>query len=127
NAWENVTVGDNGELIVDCRDGVGNHLETAVRDVVVEALQNVVDAAAGVEIQILPEAENIPGVGLIIGGLNDTINETLGTVTDLGDAATEIIGEIGDGAIDLTNDLAHVQRSEERRVGQGCGSRVDRD
>src|SRR5699024_1162458 len=94
NGVEEVETGPNGELIVDFTDGVGNHLETAIQDVVVQTLQNVVDAANALEIKILPGAEKIPGVGLIIGALNNTINGALSTVTDLGQLATSIIGDI---------------------------------
>lgn len=52
-----VTVGENGELVADFTAGLGNHLESAVNDVVVQTLQNVVTALNALEIKILPEAE----------------------------------------------------------------------
>src|SRR5699024_7989222 len=42
NTSQAVTVGPNGELIVDFSDGLGQHLETAVNDVVVQTLENLV-------------------------------------------------------------------------------------
>src|SRR5699024_10271602 len=109
NSSQAVTIGQNGELIVDFSDGLGQHLETAVNDVVIETLENLVDALNGVELAILPGAENIPGVGLIIGGLNSAINGVLGGVTSLVGEVTGVLNQITDGTLDLSTDLAHVQ------------------
>src|SRR5699024_8926871 len=109
NASQAVTVGPNGELIVDFSDGLGKHLETAVNDVVIQTLNNLVNALNGLEIAILPGAQNIPGVGLIIGGLNSAINGVLGGVTDLASDIIGVVDNIANGVLDLSTDLAHIQ------------------
>src|SRR5699024_10569580 len=109
NASLATTVGPNGELIVDFSDGLGQHLETAVNEVVIETLENLVGALNGVRLAILPGEENIPGVGLIIGGLNSTINGVLGGVTSLVGEVTGVLDQLTDGVLDLSTDLAHVQ------------------
>src|SRR5699024_8499258 len=109
NTTQAVTIGENGELIVDFSDGLGQHLETAVNDVVIETLENLVGALNGVKLAILPGAESIPGVGLIISGLNSAINGVLGGVTSLVGEVTGVLDQLTDGVLDLSTDLAHVQ------------------
>ncbi|MCM3111907.1 Ig-like domain-containing protein [Lederbergia lenta] len=103
------TIAEDGSITVDFSDGLGNHLETAINEVVVTLLEDVVTALNGVELAILPGAEEIPGVGLIIGGLNDLVNGVLGTVTGTVDEVVGLIDDITDGTIDLTNDLVGLQ------------------
>src|SRR5699024_8076880 len=83
NTSQAVTVGPNGELIVDFSDGLGQHLETAVNDVVVQTLENLVTALEGLHLAVLPGAEDIPLLGQLVQQLNNLVNGVLGTATSL--------------------------------------------
>src|SRR5699024_10191637 len=76
-------VHEDGTVTVDFSDGIGNHIDSAVNDIVIEALNDVVDAINNVKIEILPGAADLPGVGIIIDGLNDLVNGVLGSLTDV--------------------------------------------
>src|SRR5699024_1252310 len=60
NITQAVTVGPDGELIVDFSDGLGEHLETAVNDVVIQTLENLVTALNGLNLELLPGASDVP-------------------------------------------------------------------
>lgn len=98
------TVNDDGTIIVDFSDGLGNHLETAVTDIVQAALDDVNTAVNNLEINIL---SLLPIVGDLLSSLTNSllvplIGNVTGAVNTLGTSLTN-------GVIDLTNDLASAQ------------------
>src|SRR5699024_9410270 len=109
NITQAVTIGENGELIVDFSDGLGQHLETAVNDVVIQTLENLVTALNGLNLELLPGASDIPLLGQLVQTLNGLINGVLGTATDLVGEVTGVLDQLTDGVLDLSTDLAHVQ------------------
>ncbi|EKN64988.1 Ig-like domain-containing protein [Schinkia azotoformans] len=95
NGQADVQVLDNGLLIVDFGEGLGNHLNTVVNDVVIELLENVADAIEGVKVggvagYLLSPVVN-PTIGLLKGLVTTMINPLITNLTN--------------GVIDLTNDL----------------------
>src|SRR5699024_9823088 len=58
-------------------------------------------------ISILPEAERLPGLGLIVRGLNATINTTLSGLTGLAGTVTDTLSALD--VPGLTSELARVQ------------------
>src|SRR5699024_627556 len=109
NTSQAVTVGPNGELIVDFSDGLGQHLETAVNDVVVQTLENLVTALNGLDLEILPGASDIPLLGQLVQQLNNLVNGVLGTATSLASEVVGVLDDLANGVLDLTTDLAHIQ------------------
>src|SRR5699024_8755702 len=109
NITQAVTVGPDGELIVDFSDGLGEHLETAVNDVVVHTLENLVTALNGLNLELLPGESDVPLLGQLVQTLNGLINGVLGTATDLVGEVTGVLDQLTDGVLDLSTDLAHVQ------------------
>src|SRR5699024_7281776 len=82
----NVPVHIDGNVVsVDFTDGVGNHLEGIVKDLVYETVTNVIDAIDGLKINILPGLPSIPG----IPDPRNIINGLLGEVTGLASALAE--------------------------------------
>lgn len=83
----------DGSILVNFSDGLGNHLESAVQDVVVQLLNDVVDAIGNVSIDILGGGISVP-----LEPLQALVQPLLG-----------LIDNISSGAVDLSNDLAGVQ------------------
>ncbi|WP_371863294.1 adhesive domain-containing protein, partial [Oceanobacillus sojae] len=95
---------ENGTIAVTFSDGLGNHLETAVVDVVQSALDDVSNAVNNLEINILSD---LPIVGDLLNSLtNDLLLPLVGNVTE---EVTNLATELTDGTIDLSNDLASAQ------------------
>ena len=89
------TVGPDGEVVVSFSDGLGNHLDTAVNDVVLQLLNDVVEAIGNL---------NASGIG------SSVLNPVLSTLSGLVDSTVvPLVNEITSGAVDLTSDLAGVQ------------------
>lgn len=103
---ENVdyTVGEDGTVVVSFSDGLGNHLESTVTDVVQSALDDVTNAVNNLEINIL---SGLPIVGNLLNTLtNDLLLPLIGTVTD---EVTNVSTQLTDGSIGLSNSLAGAQ------------------
>ena len=98
------TVNDDGTIVVSFTDGLGNHLETAVVDVVQSALYDVSEAVNNLEINIL---SGLP----IVGGLLDrlTNNLLLPLVGNVIEELNNISTQLTEGTIPLSNDLASAQ------------------
>jgi LPXTG-motif cell wall-anchored protein len=95
---------ENGTITVDFSDGIDNHLDTAVEDVVLQLLRDITTAAEALEINLLG---GVPIVGDLVNGLiNGILDLATGTILP---AVEEVISEITTGAIDLTGDLAAAQ------------------
>ena len=107
NGTAPVTVNADGTVTVDMTDGLGNNLDTAVNGVVIQVLNDLITSLNGVSISILPEAESIPGLGLIVRGLNATINTTLSDLTGLAGTVTDTLSALD--VPGLTSELARVQ------------------
>lgn len=102
-----VTINADGTVIVDMTDGLGNNLETAVNGVVIQVLNDLIASLNGVSISILPEAESIPLLGLVVRGLNATINTTLSGLTGLAGDVANILDTLD--VTGLATELARVQ------------------
>ena len=102
-----VTVNADGTVTVDMTDGLGNNLEKAVNEVVIHVLNDLIASLNGVSISILPEAESIPLLGLVVRGLNDTINTTLNGLTELAGDVANILDTLD--VTGLATELARVQ------------------
>lgn len=95
------TVNADGTVVVNFSDGLGNHLETAVIDIVQSALNDVNTAVNNLEINIL---SGLPIVGDLLNSLtNDLLLPLVGNVTSL---VTDFSTNLTNGTINLTNDLA---------------------
>jgi hypothetical protein len=95
---------ENGTITVDFSDGIDNHLDTAVEDVVLQLLNDVIDDANALEINLLGD---VPIVGDFVSGL---INGVLGLATGtILPAVNNVVSEITTGAVDLTGDLVAAQ------------------
>ncbi|WP_020008078.1 adhesive domain-containing protein, partial [Salinicoccus albus] len=100
----NYTITEDGAIVVEFSDGIGNHLETAVVDTVQSLLDDVSTAANNLEIELLG---SIPGIGdLVDGVMNEVLLPIVGTITD---EVTNVSGALTDGSIDLANSLASAQ------------------
>lgn len=84
-----VVVGDHGELIVTFTDALGQRLETAVNDVVVKLLQDVIDAiqALGIKVDLskvgdIPIVGDLPILGDLLGAVGKTLDDLLGETLD---------------------------------------------
>ena len=99
-----VVVNNDGSIVINFTDGLGNHLETAIKDVVQSLLDDVSDAVNALEINILSD---LPIVGDLLDSItNQLLLPFIGNVTDV---LTSFTDDLTDGTIDLTNDLAGVQ------------------
>jgi len=95
---------ENGTITVDFSDGLDNHLDTAVEDVVLQLLDDVISAADALEVQLL---DGIPVVGELVNGLiNGVLDLATGTILP---GVQEAVNEITTGAVDLTGELASAQ------------------
>lgn len=95
------TVNADGTVVVNFSDGLGNHLETAVIDIVQSALNDLNTAVNNLEINIL---SGLPIVGDLLNSLtNDLLLPLVGNVTSL---VTDFSTNLTNGTINLTNDLA---------------------
>lgn len=98
------TINDDGTIVVDFSDGLANHLETAVIDIVQAALNDVNTAVNNLEINIL---SGLPLVGSLLRSLtNGLLIPLIGNVTGL---VNTLGTNLTNGVIDLTNDLASAQ------------------
>ncbi|HGW6169568.1 TPA: adhesive domain-containing protein [Enterococcus faecalis] len=103
------TLNQDGTIVVNFSNGLTDHLRTAINDVVIKTLENVITAIQGVSIKILPEAENILGLGVIVRGLNNTINLAVGGLTSIAAQITGVINNISNGTLDITSELGKIQ------------------
>src|SRR5699024_11638764 len=98
-----VVENNDGSIVINFTDGLGEHLETAIKEIVQASLNDVSDAVNALEINIL---SGLP----IVGGLLDNITNQLlipfvGNVTN---ELTNLTDDLTNGVIDLTEDLAGV-------------------
>lgn len=92
-------VNEDGTVVVSFTDGLGNHLETAVQDVVVDALNRVGTAIGNLE---------VGGVGGAI--LRPVVNPTIASLEQLVTTTINpLVSNILNGTVDLTSDLAGAQ------------------
>ncbi|WP_458413112.1 adhesive domain-containing protein [Schinkia sp. CFF1] len=102
-------VQDNGLIIVDFSEGLGQHLETTVKNVVIDLVNEVLNAVNGLEIKLL---SGVPILGDILNGLltdlvmKPIVKPLLSAVTI---SAKGILNGLANGVIDLTDDLADIQ------------------
>jgi hypothetical protein len=92
-----------GIITVEFSDGIDNHLNTAVKDVVLQLLGDIVEASQSLEINLL---------GLIgdLLGVNNLLNEIIDIATDgILPAVEGVITEITTGAVNLTGNLTAAQ------------------
>lgn len=98
------TVNRDGTIVVNFSDGLGNHLETAVTDIVQSALDDVTAAVENLKINLL---DGIPFVGDLLSSLtNDLLFPLVGDITD---TLNVVSTGLTNGTIDLTNSLASAQ------------------
>ncbi|MDW2886742.1 adhesive domain-containing protein, partial [Exiguobacterium artemiae] len=89
-----IVINPDGSIVIDFSDGLGNHLDTAVKEVVQETLQNVIDAINGVRVN---------GVaGLVV---NPVLNVVKRSLTPLNTLLTAVTND----TVALSNELAGVQ------------------
>src|SRR5699024_502910 len=82
---------------VDFSDGLGNHLDTAVNDLVTELVNDLLNAVGKLEIRVLDGDSTIPGLGpVLVGVVNDLI---------LGGIVSELIGGITGGLQPVITDV----------------------
>lgn len=99
-----VVVQDNGLMIVDFSEGLGHHLETTVKTVVIDLVKEVLNAVNGLEIKLL---SGIPLLGDLLSRLvNPILQPLIAAVTF---SANGILDGLANGVIALTNDLADIQ------------------
>ncbi|WP_208588454.1 adhesive domain-containing protein, partial [Gracilibacillus suaedae] len=102
------TVNEDGTIVVEFSDGLGNHLETAVQDVVNAAIQDLLTAIDNVEVVLLDGVDDPTG---LISGALDTLVSTI--LDPFKEEATALVSnfadDLADGTIDLSNDLASAQ------------------
>src|SRR5699024_6128055 len=99
-----VVVNNDGSIVIEFTDGLGNHLETAIKDIVQSLLDDVSNAVNALEINIL---SGLPIVGDILDNItNQLLLPLIGNVTN---ELTSFTDDLTDGIIDLTEDLAGVQ------------------
>src|SRR5699024_713158 len=94
-----VIINPDGFVVVEFTDGLGDHVETAVKDVVVELLNDLGEAIGNVQVG-----------GLVGGALEPVVNPTLGLLNDaVVNLITPLVDDLTDGTLDLTENLAGVQ------------------
>src|SRR5699024_6390691 len=117
-----------GAFIADFNDGLGNHLDTAVKDLIQGALDDLNDAINGLSVELLPDDELqevlnvIPGLGPILGTvvgvvkdlvvepiLNPALNQILSLTGTATDAITNATDQLTDASLDLVSYLLSAQ------------------
>ena len=69
-----VIVNPDGSVVINFSDGLGNHLETAISDVVTGLVNDLLAAVGELRIEVLPGVRDIPIVGPVLDGVvNDLI------------------------------------------------------
>ncbi|MEC1718140.1 adhesive domain-containing protein [Schinkia azotoformans] len=99
-----VVVEDNGIIKVDFSDGLGNHLQTAVNDVVVPTVTDVLDAVDHLNIEILGW---IPFLGDLLSNLVGNILNPLKEI--IVSIVNSIVEPLTTGVLDITEELAGLQ------------------
>lgn len=108
----NVVILPNGAITVDFSDGLGNHLDTAVNDLVTELVNDLLNAVGNLEIRVLDDFSDIPGLGpVLVGVVNDLIlggivSELLGGITG---GLQPVITEVTKATTNITTQLAGLQ------------------
>src|SRR5699024_6658090 len=75
-----VVVNNDGSIVIEFTDGLGNHLETAIKDIVQSLLDDVSNAVNALEINIL---SGLPIVGDILDNItNQLLLPLIGNVTN---------------------------------------------
>lgn len=85
-------IGDNGTVVVSFTDGLGNHLNTAVQNIVLQLLNDVSEAIGDL---------SVSGVGSIL--INPVLNILTGLVQT---TVTPLINNVASGSVDLVENLA---------------------
>jgi hypothetical protein len=106
-----ITEGPKGEIVVDFSDGLAQHLNAAINDVVLQTVNNLIDAIDTFNITADVGAIGaLPGVG---SALQDALDRALeiddlltGSVSGL---TNEIVDPIVNGTLDVVSDLAAVE------------------
>src|SRR5699024_6056216 len=86
-----VVVNNDGSIVINFTDGLGEHLETAIKEIVQASLNDVSDAVNALEINIL---SGLP----IVGGLLDNITNQL---------LIPFVGNVTNELTNLTDDLTN--------------------
>src|SRR5699024_6059721 len=98
------TINSDGTITVDFTNGLGQYLETAVKDIVQSALNDVTVAVKNLEINILSD---LPIVGELLSNLtNGLLIPMVSNVTNL---VTGVSNDLTTGVIDISTALAGVQ------------------
>ncbi|MFC3474596.1 adhesive domain-containing protein, partial [Salinicoccus sesuvii] len=98
------TVSPEGYIVVNFNDGLGNYVETAVRDVVQAALNDVSVAANNLDINVLGDADLL---GDILGTLtDDVLQPAIGSLTS---SVAQTSDSLTSGTVSLANDIAAAQ------------------
>lgn len=108
----NVIVNPDGSVVVDFSEGLGQHLDTTVNEVVTELVNDLLNAVGGLEIKVLPGVSAIPVVGPILNGIvNDLILGGIvsGLLEGLTDGLQPVVAGVTGATTDITNQLAGVQ------------------
>lgn len=98
-----VKIGENGEAYVNFNDGLGTHLETAVNDVVLKLLNDVVAAINGLNVVV--DLTKLPAEVLnssVVDFLDDATGGILGGLLGL---PLPILGTVQDNIAQLTSQL----------------------
>lgn len=102
---------ETGTITVDFSNNLNNHLETAVNDVVLQLLNDVIEATQALEINLLG---SIPIVGALVNGLiNSILNLATGTILP---AVEGVVSDITAGTADLTRELVAAQVIGETQI-----------
>ncbi len=96
-----VTKGDNGEMIVNFSDALGTRLDTAVNDLVLKLLNDVVTAVDGLNIVI--DISKLPDA-LLNNPITDLLNNATGGILG-GLLGSGLVGNVVDNVEQLTSQL----------------------
>jgi LPXTG-motif cell wall-anchored protein len=99
---EDITVNENGVVTVNFSDGIDNHLNTAINETVLGLVNDVIDAAQALEVDL--------GLLDILPFAQELVNSILGLVTDsVLPLAQGLVNDLAGATLDLTGDLAAAQ------------------
>ncbi len=96
-------VNDDGSVVVNFTDGLNHHVETAVKDVVVSTIQDLINAIDNIDITV---DGDLGPLAPVINALIDTIESSIDAVTPV---LNGLITDVQDGSLNILEEVGSLQ------------------
>ncbi|SFB02808.1 hypothetical protein SAMN04488072_105230, partial [Lentibacillus halodurans] len=103
-------VNEDGSVVVNFSDGLNNHIETAIKDVVVSTVQDLINAIDSIEITV---GDDLGPLAPIINPIIDTVETSIDA---LAPTLNELITDIQNGALNIAEEAGSLQLLGETNI-----------